>query len=73
MTDKVNTSTEHAVTFVGIIRARLRRTARDATKALERRDEAIRNAATAGMSNREIAGEVGLSHTGVAKILSRPT
>lgn len=39
--------------------------------ATEARDAAIRNAAAAGASLRAIGDAVGLSHTGVAKIIAR--
>jgi len=39
--------------------------------ATDARDAAIRNAAAAGASLRAIGDAVGLSHTGVAKIIAR--
>jgi DNA-directed RNA polymerase specialized sigma24 family protein len=49
----------------------LRQRGTDYQTARSLRDEAIRQAHTEGMTYRQIADAVGLSHTGVAKIVRR--
>lgn len=51
-------------------RARLRRAAKRYQDAKLERDDAIRDAARAGLSRREIAGEVGVSFQRVHQIAS---
>lgn len=52
-------------------RARVRRATRALNAAYDERNAAVRDAAESGLSLRAIAGEAGLTHQGVAKIVRR--